>query len=124
MSRYVFLLVVLSVLLSSFAQIVLKAGMSNAGVLMALQSGSNLVALRAISTNLFVIGGLGLYFASAAVWLLVLARIDVSLAYPMVGLGFVVTMLLAWMIHDETLTLSKVAGTLLIAAGVYVMAKG
>ncbi|MDP2248105.1 MAG: hypothetical protein Q8J65_08230, partial [Nitrosomonadales bacterium] len=85
MSRYVFLLVVLSVLLSSFAQIVLKAGMSNAGVLMALQNGSNLVALRAISTNLYVIGGLGLYFASAAVWLLVLARIDVSLAYPMVG---------------------------------------
>jgi len=98
--------------------------MSNAGVLMALQNGSNLVVFRAISTNLYVIGGLGLYFASAAVWLLVLARIDVSLAYPMVGLGFVVTMLLAWMIHDETLTLTKVAGTLLISAGVYVMAKG
>ena len=67
--------------------------------------------------------GLGIYFASAAVWLLVLARVDVSLAYPFVGLGFVVTMLLAWAVHGEVLSTGRIAGTLMICAGVVVLAR-
>lgn len=124
MNKYVIILIALSVLLSSFAQIVLKAGMSSSAVLQALQMSPGLPAARVIITNMFVLGGLGLYFASAAVWLLVLAKVDVSLAYPFVGLGFVATMLLAWLIHGEALSLAKVAGTFLIALGVMVLARG
>jgi multidrug transporter EmrE-like cation transporter len=80
--------------------------------------------ITTISTNLYVIGGLTLYFASAAVWLLVLARVDVSFAYPFVGLGFVVTMLLAFFINGEVLSTAKVIGTLCIALGVAIMAQG
>jgi multidrug transporter EmrE-like cation transporter len=113
-----------SVLLSSIAQIVLKMGMSNTLVLNAIQSGSSFQAVRAIATNIYVIGGLGLYFSSAAVWLLVLAKVDVSYAYPFVGLGFVVTMLLAFFISGEPLTATKIAGTLCIALGVAIIAQG
>lgn len=113
-----------SVLLSSIAQIVLKMGMSNPVVLSAIQSASALQSVKAIATNIYVIGGLGLYFASAAVWLLVLAKVDVSFAYPFVGLGFVVTMLLAFFISGEPLTSTKIAGTLCIAIGVAIMAQG
>lgn len=124
MNKYVILLIALSVLLSAFAQIALKAGMSSVSVLQALQATPGIPAVRVIITNIFVLVGLSLYFASAAVWLLVLARVDVSLAYPFVGLGFIVTMLLAWLIHGEALSLAKVAGTLLIACGVIVLARG
>lgn len=124
MNKYLISLIMLSVLLSSVAQIVLKAGMNSSSVLMALQNTVGLSAARIVLTNFFVLGGLGLYFASAAVWLLVLAKVDVSVAYPFVGLGFVVTMLLAWLIHGEALTLSKVFGTLLITGGVIVLARG
>lgn len=124
MSTTLILLILCSVLLSSIAQIVLKTGMSNPNVLSAVQAGPGLDMLTAICTNLFVIGGLTLYFASAAVWLLVLARVDVSFAYPFVGLGFVVTMLLAFFINGEVLTTSKVVGTLCIALGVAIMAQG
>lgn len=124
MNKYVIMLIALSVLLSAFAQIALKAGMSSVSVLQALQVTPGFPAVRAIATNFFVLFGLTLYFASAAVWLLVLARVDVSLAYPFVGLGFIVTMLLAWLIHGEVLTLAKVAGTFLIAFGVIVLARG
>jgi multidrug transporter EmrE-like cation transporter len=123
-NKYVVMLIALSVLLSAFAQIALKAGMSSVSVLQALQATPGLPAVRAIVTNIFVLVGLSLYFASAAVWLLVLARVDVSLAYPFVGLGFIVTMLLAWLIHGEVLTLAKVTGTILIAFGVIVLARG
>lgn len=124
MSTTLILLILCSVLLSSVAQIVLKTGMSNPNVLSAVKAGPGLDMLTAICTNLFVIGGLTLYFASAAVWLLVLARVDVSFAYPFVGLGFVVTMLLAFFINGEVLTTAKVVGTLCIALGVAIMAQG
>ena len=115
MSLTLLLLILCSVLLSSIAQIVLKTGMSNPQVLSAVQSGFGLPMFTAICTNFFVIAGLTLYFMSAAVWLLVLARVDVSFAYPFVGLGFVVTMLLAFFINGEVLTSAKVIGTLCIA---------
>lgn len=124
MHKYLFILIICSVLLSSFAQIVLKLGMSNILVLNAIQSGSNFQAIKAIATNIYVIGGLGLYFSSAAVWLLVLAKVDVSYAYPFVGLGFVVTMLLAFFISGEPLTTTKIAGTLFIALGVAIISQG
>lgn len=124
MNKILILLILCSVMLSSVAQIVLKMGMSNALVLNAIQSGSSFQAFRAIATNFYVIGGLGLYFSSAAVWLLVLAKVDVSYAYPFVGLGFVVTMLLAYFISGEPLTTIKVAGTLCIALGVAIISQG
>ena len=124
MNQYLILLILCSVLLSSIAQIVLKTGMSNVSVLQAMQTQSAMQAFIAIATNVYVIGGLTLYFASAAVWLLVLARVDVSFAYPFVGLGFVVTMLLAFFINGEVLSTTKVVGTLCIAIGVAIMAQG
>lgn len=124
MNQYLILLILCSVLLSSIAQIVLKTGMSNISVLQAMHTQSAMQAFIAIATNVYVIGGLTLYFASAAVWLLVLARVDVSFAYPFVGLGFVVTMLLAFFINGEVLSTTKIVGTLFIAIGVAIMAQG
>ncbi|EUJ09429.1 hypothetical protein Meth11DRAFT_0223 [Methylophilaceae bacterium 11] len=124
MSTTLILLILCSVLLSSIAQIVLKTGMSSPNVLATIQLGDSLAMFKSICSNLYVIGGLTLYFASAAVWLLVLARVDVSFAYPFVGLGFVVTMLLAFFINGEVLSTAKVIGTLCIALGVAIMAQG
>jgi len=123
MDRSAFSLVLVSVLLSSIAQIVLKEGMSSVGVQLAGAQGVNMRMAVAIALNLKVLCGLMIYFASAAVWLLVLARVPVGFAYPFVGLGFVVTMLLAWLIRGEIPSMSQVIGTLTICLGVVVMAR-
>ena len=68
--------------------------------------------------------GLTLYFLSAVVWLLVLSRVEVSFAYPFVGIGFILTMLLGWLAMGDTMSLARVAGTLLIAGGVVLIARG
>ena len=116
-------MILLSVFLSAFAQIFLKLGMSNFEVQQALSSTSILVISKSIATSHYVIAGLALYFASAAVWLFVLARIEVSIAYPFVGLGFIVTMLLAFLINGEPLSVTKIVGTLCIALGVAIVAQ-
>lgn len=124
MTKLTFILCIFSIALSSFAQIVLKQGMSSPAVLQAIASTATLPIFKSIATNVFVIGGLFLYFSSAAVWLFVLAKIDVSSAYPFVGLGFILTMLLAYFIHHEPLTIYKVTGTLLITLGVVAVSQG
>ena len=70
------------------------------------------------ATNWQVLGGLALYALGAILWLLVLARSDVSFAYPFVALGFIITMVLGWAILGESLGAARLIGTLLIVAGV------
>lgn len=124
MSRSVLLLILVNVLLTSMAQIVLKAGMSSPSVVRSVAEGFSLSSATAVATSPWVVLGLMMYVGSAFVWLLVLSRVEVSLAYPFVGLGFVITMLLGWHFFGESLSLVKVAGTLLIATGVVMLARG
>ena len=123
MDKSTFFLVLVSVLLSSIAQIVLKEGMSSAAVLSAASQGVNMRMAIVIASNIKVLSGLLIYFASAAVWLFVLSRIAVGFAYPFVGLGFVVTMLLAWLVRGEVPSSPQIVGTLTICLGVTLMAR-
>ncbi|MBA3588010.1 hypothetical protein [Methylibium sp.] len=124
MQASTFFLIIGSVAMSAFAQILLKTGMSNA------QIGATLASRRwgelalQVGTNQWVVLGLLLYFLSAVVWLGVLARVEVSFAYPFVGIGFVFTMLLGWLVMGDALNVQRVAGTLLIAGGVVMIARG
>ena len=115
-------LILVSVSLSVIAQILLKNGMSNPEIQQSFSS-SLTAGVISIMTNFFVLGGLFAYVSSAAVWLGVLAKVDVSKAYPFVGLGFIGTMLFAYWFLSEPLTLSKIAGTILIVFGVLLISR-
>lgn len=112
-------LAVFCVLLSSAAQLVMKRGMA-AG---ASSAGADVAGtyLHALSSPLVWLG-LGLYGASAVLWLWVLSRLDVSLAYPLVSLGFVVTLAVGVVWLGEPLSWTRVAGCGLIVAGVWLLA--
>jgi multidrug transporter EmrE-like cation transporter len=66
--------------------------------------------------------GLVTYGIGALLWLFVLARIDVTLAYPFVGLGFILIMFFGFAILGEQLGTARIAGTLLITTGVVLLA--
>jgi multidrug transporter EmrE-like cation transporter len=114
--------ILISVFLSVVAQILLKHGMSNSSVQAALNSDA-LNAGITILTNISVVAGLAAYVSSAGIWLLVLSKIDVSKAYPFVGIGFIGTMMFAYWFLNEPLTLNKVIGTLLVLAGVLLISQ-
>lgn len=110
-----------SVGMSAVAQLLLKLGMSSEPVQKALGLDSILDAVWNVATNWQVVGGLGLYVIAAIVWLFVLARADLSFAYPFVGIGFILTMLLGWVILGETLGAARLLGTLLVVGGVWLV---
>jgi multidrug transporter EmrE-like cation transporter len=112
-----------SVALSAIAQILLKIGMSSASVQQALTADGYWDAVRSVGTSTHVIAGLALYGLGAVVWLLVLARVDVSVAYPFVGAGFILTMVLGWLVLNEPIGTLRLTGTALVALGVYLVAR-
>ncbi|GMM71796.1 hypothetical protein MTsDn5_17480 [Alteromonas gracilis] len=115
-------LILLSVLLSVTAQLFLKQGMSNLNLQNAFSS-SYVTGVLAIVSNWFVLFGLTAYVLSAAVWLAVLAKVEVSKAYPFVGLGFIGTMIFAFYFLNEQITIEKCIGTFLIVAGVFFISR-
>lgn len=122
MNLFLYSLIFASVSLSVVAQILLKKGMSSPAVQEAI-SGDFIVAVQTILLNASVFSGLVSYVSSAAIWLVVLSKVDVSKAYPYVGLGFIGTMMFAYWFLNEPLTLVKVVGTLLIVSGVVVISQ-
>lgn len=123
MNASTLMMIVASVTMSSLAQLFLKTGMSGASARAAGGADGHVGLLAKAALNAWVVGGLTLYFLSTLVWLAVLSREPVSKAYPFVGLGFVMTMLLGWGVLHESLTPSKVVGTLLVIAGVVLIAR-
>lgn len=117
MNFFVFGLVIFSVFLSVSAQILLKYGMSSLSIPQAFQV-SVFNGVYTTLTNVSVFAGLFTYVASAGVWMYVLSKLDVSKAYPFVGLGFVLTMFFGYFFLNEPITTMKFTGTLLIVAGV------
>lgn len=115
-------LILISVAMSAVAQIALKHGMSSPVVQASLNSGIERVA-PLIATNPFIWTGLALYGAGALLWLGVLAQIDVSQAYPFVGLGFLLTMVLGIILLGESVSAMRLIGTLLVVAGVVLVSR-
>ena len=117
MSAKILLLLLVSVSLASVSQIVLKTGLSQPHVTLALDGGSHVDAAMAVFFNMWVIIGLAVYFLAAVVWLFALARIEVSMAHPFVGVGFILTMILGKFLMGDAVTATRLFGTILISVG-------
>jgi multidrug transporter EmrE-like cation transporter len=113
---------ILSIALSVAAQFSLKAGMSSSEVKGILAQPFALGSFYEVLTNKFVMGGFLLYGFGAVVWLGVLSKWDVSKAYPLVGLGFLFTVVIGLM-TGEHVTIPRAIGVALICAGVVLVAR-
>lgn len=116
------LLALVSILMSVAAQFALKAGMSSQPVQALLGAPGGLAKFAGILLHPWVLSGFVLYGLGAVVWLSVLARWDVSKAYPLVGLGFVLTALVGAMLGEQIGGM-RAAGIALICVGVWCVAR-
>lgn len=115
-------LILATVTASACAQLALKLGMSSPAVAAALPAGGQSLVL-AVATSPLVWAGLTIYGLSIAVWLWILSRVDLSLAYPFVGVSFIVVMLFGVFLLQESVTPMRMVGTILIAVGCVLVAR-
>ncbi len=115
-----FLLALVSIAISVSAQFVFKHGMrqfTSRG-----PSASLFDSVATLALNPWILLGFLLYGVGAVIWLSVLARWDVSKAYPLVGFGFVLTLVLGLAL-GEAVTVLRGAGVLCICVGVALVAR-
>lgn len=117
-----FALVLTGVLLNAVAQLALKASVSDTGIIN-LDMQSLLSSAGSLATNLWLWLGLICYAISVVVWILALSRVDVSIAYPMLSIGYIVNAFAAWHLFDEPMNIGKIVGIGIIIVGVYILAR-
>lgn len=111
MSLVSFIYILLAVLLGTGAQLFLKAGTNATPV------GFGLALEPRILAGIFC------YAVSLIVWILALAKTPVSIAYPMVSIGFALNAALAWWLLGEAVTPMRMAGIGVIIVGVFIVAR-
>jgi drug/metabolite transporter (DMT)-like permease len=110
------------VLLNAFAQLGLKAATSVTGPLVAADGGTWNRALQLITVPSLWLA-LSAYGLSVVVWLVGLSRVPVSQAYPMLSMGYVINIGLAWWLLGEVPNVQRVVGIGVIVAGVVLVAR-
>ena len=110
------------VLLNAGAQLLLKAGTNSIGTFVF--SPANVVPIGwKIATEPHILGGLACYVVSVVVWILALSRVEVSIAYPLLSVGYVVNAIAAWYLFGEAVTPMRLTGIGIIIIGVYIVAR-
>ena len=122
MTPLTFSLLMLGVLLNAAAQLLLKAGTNRVG-----EFAFTLDNVVPVGAKLFssapILAGMACYGVSLVVWILGLSRVPVSVAYPMLSVGYIVNAVLAWTLFGESLTAQKLVGIGFIVIGVFLVAR-
>jgi len=122
MTALSFFLVLCGVLLNAAAQLLLKAGTNAVGAFEFTARNLPAVAPR-LAFEPHIMGGLLCYVISVVVWIMALSRVEVSIAYPMLSIGYVVNAAAAWYLFGEAVTGTRLAGIAFIIIGVVIVAR-
>lgn len=115
------MLILTCVALGVAGQLLLKHGMSSGDQVDEVHE--VMPRLVRAATNPVVITGFLLYGLSAALWLILLTRVDLSFAYPMLSLGYVLVVVLSKVLFNEQVTWVRFAGTLVVCLGVFLISR-
>ncbi len=108
--------------LNAIAQLLLKAGTNAVGAIH-LTADNWLSTGVKLATQLPILGGLTCYVVSVLVWIIGLSRVDVTIAYPMLSLGYIINALGAWYFLGEIVSMQRLLGIGVIIVGVILLAR-
>lgn len=118
MSNFILLLV--SVAFGATGQFLFKVGMQSYGQVSAVGAFRHLTSII-ITPQVF--SGFVLFGLSSVLWLSVISKSQLSYAYPMVSMGYVLTLIMSRVFLNEQVGFYKIIGTILIISGVLFISK-
>lgn len=117
-----FVLILLCVSLNTFAQVLMKRGLNRLGVL-EFQWSDLLTTIFKVAQNPFIVSGIFCFVLSLGLWLMALSRLELSVAYPMLSISYILTALLGYWFLGENLSTLRVFGIVVIMFGVYLVSR-
>jgi len=116
------LLILLCIFLGVGGQLCMKKGMSLVGIA-GLNPGKMLIFLgRALSTPL-VLAGFFAYALGSLIWLIIISRVDLSFAYPLISIGYILVAIFSWWLFNENINWMRWLGTVIIILGVILISR-
>ena len=113
----VLIIVGMCVILGVIGQLFMKRGMNEVGKITI----KEMLSPKALSVifQKYVFIGISFYVIGNILWLVALSMADLSYIYPLVGTGYLITAILAWLFFGEALTPMRIIGIILISLGAY-----
>ena len=115
-----FIIIVISVLLNCAAQIFMRQGMLKLGEVNISHLFSHLLPMLA---NLWLWLAFLCYAASILLWMVILSRVEVSYAYPLLSIGYIVAAIAGYFLFQEHLSALRICGILVICLGVIMITR-
>jgi len=115
-------LILTGVVLNALAQSLLKLGTNRLGDVEFTLANAFDIALRTLTLWPFLLG-FTFYGISLVVWIAALSRVPVTVAYPMLSIGYIINALVARFWLGESLSASGWTGIGLICVGVWLVAR-
>ena len=122
MTWVAFAFLMTGVLINAAAQLLLKAGTNVLGVI-SLSRDNWSETLWRMATQGYFLTGVFFYGVSLIVWIMGLSRVPVSIAYPMLSLGYVINAIAAHYLLGKHVTLARWLGIGFIVLGVWIVAR-
>ncbi len=108
--------------LNAVAQLLLKAGTNAVGAIHLTAENWFATGVK-LATQVPIIGGLSCYVLSVVVWIIGLSRVDVTIAYPLLSLGYIINAIGAWYFLGEIMSMQRIAAITVIIIGVALLAR-
>ena len=122
MSLVSFALIFSGVMLNVAAQLLIKSGTNVVGYFEFSRENILPVGWK-LATEPHIIGAMACYALGVGIWILALSRVQVSIAYPLLSMGYVVNAVAAWWLFNEAFNPSKVLGMGIIILGVIIISR-
>jgi multidrug transporter EmrE-like cation transporter len=123
MTLVTWVLILMGVGMNAAAQLLLKTATRPLGAFTVFDADTLMKSIGILALSVPFWAGMICYSGSLCVWLAALSKAPVSVAYPMLSLGYVVVAAVSAMWLGESLTLAKVFGIALICAGVVLVSR-
>jgi drug/metabolite transporter (DMT)-like permease len=114
------MLVLVAVCFSATGELLLKKGMTRVGVLSLHALGPTFVRMLGCWQ---LWAGLGAAACAAVFWLATISRVELSWAYPMLAMGYILVLVFSALVLGETVTPARWIGTALIVVGVILVSR-
>lgn len=114
-------LILTSVFLGAIGQVLVKYGAVNLELNFALKY--LFPSILSILKNIPVMLGITSYGLSFLLWIKVLSKVELSYAYPMVSIGYVLIMFFSYFIFKENISFVRIIGVVFIIIGVILVAR-
>ncbi|MBU7319741.1 EamA family transporter [Paenibacillus oleatilyticus] len=106
--------IIISVSIGAVGQILLKFGATRSNF-----DSQNFMAFL----NVYNVLGLLFYGLSALLWMIILRKVELSYAYPLVSLGYILVFFASYFLFHESISFMRIVGLVVVLVGIVIVAK-